>query len=115
MTILRLLRFFAVLGIYSQIGEILRVGPAVFLFTVTVVAVHGLLLYLAAWLLHFDVDTTTVASQAAVGGPSTALAVALNRKRNDLALPGVVVGLLGYAAGNYAGVAVARLVGAWLG
>ncbi len=107
--------FFAVLGIHSQVAEIVRVGPEVFLFTATVVAVHGVLLYLAAWLLRFDVETTTVASQAAVGGPSTALAVALARKRYELALPGVVVGLLGYAAGNYAGIAVARLVGAWLG
>jgi uncharacterized membrane protein len=107
--------FFAVLGIASRIAEIVRVGPEVFLFTLTVVAVHGLLLYLGAWLLRFDVDTTSVASQAAVGGPSTALALALARKRYDLALPGIVVGLLGYAAGNYAGIAVTRLVAAWLG
>ncbi len=107
--------FFAILGIASRVAEIVRVGPEVFFFTVTVVAVHGLLLYLGAWLLRFDVETTAVASQAAVGGPSTALALALARKRYDLALPGVVVGLLGYAAGNYAGIAVARLVGAWLG
>ena len=107
--------FFAVLGIASRISEVVRVGPGVFLFTLTVVLVHGVLLFLAAWLLRLDVETTAVASQAAVGGPSTALALALARKRYELALPGVVVGLLGYAAGNYAGVAVARLVGAWLG
>ena len=107
--------FFAVLGIASRISEIVSVGPEVFLFTVTVVAVHGLLVYLGGWLLRFDVETLAVASQAAVGGPSTALALALARKRYELALPGVIVGLLGYAAGNYAGIAVARLVGAWLG
>ena len=107
--------FFAVLGIASRISEVIRVGPEVFLFTVTVVAVHGVVLYLAAWLLRLDVETTSVASQAAIGGPSTALALALARKRYELALPGVVVGLLGYAVGNYAGIAVARLVAAWLG
>ena len=106
--------FFAVLGIASRFSEILRVGPEIFYFTVTVVAVHGLLLYLGAWLLRFDVETTSVASQAAVGGPSTALALALGRKRYELALPGVVVGLLGYAAGNYVGIAVARAVRAWM-
>jgi uncharacterized membrane protein len=107
--------FFAVLGIASRIAEVVRVGPGVFLFTVTVVAVHGVVLYLAAWLLRLDVESTSVASQAAIGGPSTALALALARKRYELALPGVVVGLLGYAVGNYAGIAVARLVAAWLG
>jgi uncharacterized membrane protein len=52
----------------------------------------------------------SVASQAAVGGPSTALALAVTRGWNRLALPGVLVGLLGYAVGNYAGLAVAALV-----
>jgi uncharacterized membrane protein len=51
-----------------------------------------------------------VASQAAVGGPSSALAVAVSREWRSLVLPGIIVGLLGYAIGNYLGVAMAGLV-----
>lgn len=102
--------FFAVIGIYSRVGKILEVGVEVFYFTAIVVLVHGLLTYGAAWLLRLDVESASVASQAAVGGPSTALALAVSRGWGHLQLPAVAVGLLGYAVGNYAGLAMAALV-----
>ncbi len=103
--------FFAVIGIGSRVDQILAVGIQVFYFAAVVVAVHGLLLFVVARLVRFDVETTAIASQAAVGGPSTAIALAVARKRPDLALPGAMVGLLGYALGTYAGIAVAFLLG----
>ena len=57
------------------------------------------------------VETTSVASQAAVGGPSPTLALATSRGWHELALPGVVVGLLGYGIGNYAGLRWCRCCG----
>lgn len=102
--------FFAVLGIWSRVAEVLAVGVEVFYFTALVVLVHGVVIYGGARLLRLDIETTSVASQAAVGGPSTALALAVSRERSELALPGTVVGLLGYAIGNYAGLTVAALV-----
>ena len=48
-----------------------------------------------------------MASQAAIGGPSTALALATGIERNELAVAGVALGLLGYVIGTYVGVAVA--------
>lgn len=105
--------FFAVIGIYSRFAEIAAVGPAVLYFTATVVAVHGILVYGGCRLAGLDVGTTSVASQAAVGGPASALALAAARGWPALALPGVAAGLLGYAVGNYIGLAVAFLVRAW--
>jgi uncharacterized membrane protein len=61
-------------------------------------------------LLRIDVASLAVASQAAVGGPSSALAVAVAREWRALVLPGVIVGLLGYAIGNYLGFAVGAIV-----
>ena len=79
------------------------------------VAVHGVLTFGFARVARLDAETTAVASQAAVGGPSTALALAIARGRPGLALPGLMAGLLGYAVGNYAGLAAAWLVRGWLG
>ncbi len=107
--------FLATIGIASRISEILRVGPEVFWFTALVVAVHGLLTYGGARLARLDIETTSVASQAAVGGPSSALALAVGRDWKALVLPGVVVGLLGYAVGNYLGLGVAYWVRGLLG
>lgn len=102
--------FFAVIGVFSRIAEILAVGPAVFWFTATVVLVHGVLTFLGCRLIRLDVGTTAVASQAAVGGPASAIAIAVARGWHALALPGIVAGLLGYAVGNYLGLGVAYLV-----
>ena len=61
-------------------------------------------------LLRLDIGTLFVASQAAVGGPSSALAVAIAREWRHLVLPGVVMGLFGYAVGTYLGLGVAYLL-----
>jgi uncharacterized membrane protein len=107
--------FFVVIGIGSRVSEILAVGLEVFYFTASVVLIHGLVVFGAARLARLDVETTAVASQAAVGGPSTAMALAIARRRPGLALPGLMVGLLGYAVGNYLGLAVAYAARALIG
>lgn len=107
--------FFAIIGIYSRIAEMLKVGPDVFLFTATVVLIHGSLTYLGGRVARLDVGTTSVASQAAVGGPASAVALAVARDWPALVLPGIVAGLLGYAAGNYVAFGVAYLMRAIVG
>ncbi|HUG42290.1 MAG TPA: DUF819 family protein [Longimicrobiales bacterium] len=102
--------FLAMIGILSRFSEILRVGPEVFWFTALVVLIHGAVTLGGCRLARLDLPTTAVASQAAVGGPSSALALAVARDWKGLVLPGVVVGLLGYAVGNYLGLAVAHLM-----
>ncbi|MDX1643421.1 MAG: DUF819 family protein, partial [Thermoanaerobaculia bacterium] len=107
--------FFAVIGIGSRLAEILAVGLEVLYYVATVVAIHGLVVYGVGRLARLRVETISVASQAAVGGPSTALALAVARRWHRLALPGVLVGLLGYAVGNYAGILVAAVMRRLLG
>ena len=99
--------FFVLIGIVSRWSEIAAVGVEVFLFTLIVVAVHAVFVLGVGRLLRLDVGTVAVASQAAVGGPSSALAVAISRQWRHLVLPGVVVGLMGYAVGTYLGFGVA--------
>jgi uncharacterized membrane protein len=107
---LALVLFFVIIGIFSRISEIVAVGIAVFWFTLVVVGIHGVFVFGVGRLLRIDVASLAVASQAAVGGPSSALAVAVAREWRALVLPGVIVGLLGYAVGNYLGFAVAAVV-----
>jgi uncharacterized membrane protein len=102
--------FFVVIGIWSRVSEIVSVGLVVFLYTLVLVAVHGLVVFGGGRLFRLDPGTLSVASQASVGGPSSALAVAVAREWPGLVLPGIIVGLLGYAAGNYLGFGVAYLV-----
>jgi uncharacterized membrane protein len=105
--------FFVVIGIHSRLADIVAVGFTVFLFTLVVVALHGLVVFGGGWLLRLDLGSLAVASQAAIGGPSSAVAVAVGRGWPGLLLPGILVGLLGYAAGTYLGLGMAALLRAW--
>ena len=102
--------FFVVIGIYSRVSEIASVGVELFYFTLIVVGVHGLVVFGGGRLLKMDIGSLAVASQAAVGGPSSALAVAVSREWKGLVLPGIIVGLMGYALGTYLGLGVANLL-----
>jgi uncharacterized membrane protein len=108
------LLFLASNGAQSVIANIVRVGPAVFYFACVTVGIHGALLFGLGRLFRFDLGTLAVASQANIGGAASAMAMASARGYTDRLLPGVAVGLLGYAIGNYAGFAVAALMRAWL-
>ncbi|MDP2955065.1 MAG: DUF819 family protein [Longimicrobiales bacterium] len=102
--------FFVVIGIWSRVSEIAAVGFTVFLFTLVVVGVHGLVVYGGGRLFRLDLGTLSVASQSTVGGPPSALALAVAREWPGLVLPGIIMGLLGYAVGTYLGFGVAYLV-----
>ena len=110
-----LLLFLSTNGAQSVIANILEVGPAVVYFALGTVALHGLAIFGLGLLFRIDVATLAVASQANVGGPASAMALAGARGYMDRLLPGVAVGLLGYAAGNYSGFAIAALVQGLLG
>jgi uncharacterized membrane protein len=43
-----------------------------------------------------EIETLCVASQATVGGPSTALALAISKRWSALVTPSVLLGVLGY-------------------
>lgn len=102
--------FFVIIGIHSRVSEILSIGMEIFYYTLVVVGVHGVVVFGVGRLVKMDVGSLAVASQAAVGGPSSALAVAVSREWKGLVLPGIIVGLLGYALGNYLGFGVAYLL-----
>ncbi len=107
--------FFALIGIGSRVSEIVVVGPAVLYLMVIVVGVHGVVIYGVGRLVRTDIATLSVASQAAIGGPTTAMALAIARKWPALMLPGLAAGLIGYAVGNYVGFGIAYLIRSLLG
>ena len=102
--------FFIVIGARSIMLEVLRAGPSILLFMLVVVGVHAVVLFGVGWLLRYDIETLSVASQAAVGGPGSALALSMSMNWPRLTTPGVIVGIFGYAFGNYLGIGCAYLL-----
>jgi uncharacterized membrane protein len=109
------LLFLASNGASSVIANIVAVGPPIFYFAVITVAIHGLVIFVGGRLVGLDLKTLAIASQANVGGPASAMALASARGYTDRLLPGVAVGLLGYAVGNYLGLAVAAVLRGMIG
>lgn len=109
------LLFLASNGAKSVVANIMAVGPPVVYFALITVALHGVVIFGLGSLVGLDLRTLAVASQANVGGPASAMALATARGYSDRLLPGVAVGLLGYAVGNYIGLGVAVVVRAMLG
>jgi len=107
--------FFAVLGAGAVLSTLVGKGPVIFLFLVVLVTIHGLIIFGVGRLLKIEIETLSVASQACVGGPSTSLALAISKQWRALVTPAVLIGVLGYAIGNYAGVGMAFLLRAIIG
>ena len=110
-----ILLFLASNGARSVIATLVSIGPSVFYFAVVTVAIHGVIIFTVGKLARLDLPTLAVASQANVGGAASAIALAGARGYTDRLVPGVAVGLLGYALGNYVGLAVGGLTRALLG
>ncbi len=104
--------FFIVLGSSSVLAEVVEAGMPIFSLMIAIIVLHMLVAYGLGWLARLDLATVSVASQAAIGGPGSALALSMAMKWNRLVTPGVIVGIFGYALGNYLGFACAYLVAA---
>lgn len=102
--------FFVVIGLGTPLAGVLAEGRWILAYAAFVVGMHALAVLVMHRRHHLPLPELLVASQAAIGGPSTALALASGMERNELAVAGVALGLLGYVIGTYLGVAVATWV-----
>lgn len=108
-----ILIFLAVIGTLCDFGALAQTGElagTLMLFVGMLVLIHGLVIFGVGAMLKMDWDVIAVASQANVGGNTTAIAAAESLNRPDLLIPGVLVGSLGNALGTYVGFAVAGLL-----
>lgn len=103
--------FFATIGASANIAVVLEVGPALFLFAALILAVHLVVLLAAGAVLRLDLAEIVVASNANMGGPTTAAAMAIGRGWNHLVVPAILSGTLGYAVANFVGYAIGKYLG----
>lgn len=72
------------------------------------ITIHGLFCFAAAKFLRVDIHTAAIASAANIGGIATASCVAAHHKESMMPAA-VLLALLGYAIGNYAGLLTAAI------
>ena len=98
--------FLAVIGAYCEISavdQLEQIGITLLLFTSLAVLIHGIIFILISGLIYRDWDMISIASQANIGGGTSAIALAEAFDRKDLILPAILVGSLGNALGTYLG------------
>lgn len=105
--------FLAVIGAFCELEALSTIGEValyIFGYLSIAVIVHGVLIFLIGRVFKFDWEMVSVASQANVGGSSSALALAKSLMRSDLLLASVLVGSLGNGIGTYVGFLLAGLL-----
>lgn len=105
--------FLAVIGAFCELAALGQIGAlagVILLFTTIIVVVHGLIIFALGGWLKQDWALTSIASQANIGGPSSAMALAKSLGRTDLILPAILVGTLGSGLGTYLGFFVAEVL-----
>ena len=108
---LLIMLFLAVVGAYCDINALLKSGTAagtLLLWVTLIVFIHGILIFLIGGILRQDWDIISIASNANIGGATSAPVCANSIGRPDLQLPGLLAGSVGNAIGTYLGIIVAE-------
>jgi uncharacterized membrane protein len=105
-----LLVFAVAIGTLADVRELAGSFSDVCVFVAIVFVSAILLHYLLARLFRIDTDTVLITSTAAVFGPAFVGPVAAAIGNRAIIVSGLAAGVMGYAIGNYAGLAVAYLL-----
>ena len=104
--------FLFVIGVPASIVKIVQETPLLLVFTGIMVLVNMLFCFIGGKLLHFDLEDIILASNANIGGPTTAAGMAISQGWSALVGPVMLVGTFGYVIGTYLGILVGGLLGA---
>ena len=104
--------FLFVIGVPANLFTVLTEAPLFLVLTFLMVVVNMLFCFIGAKVLKFDLEDAIIASNANIGGPTTAAGMAVSQGWGRLVGPAMLVGVLGYVIGNYAGTAVGIALGA---
>ena len=98
--------FFAASGAAGSLKMVMQQAPSLFLFSALQIAIHYVtLVTIGRGIFRLPYRELYLASNANVGGPTTAAAMAQAKQWKRLVLPALLVGILGYATAT--GIALA--------
>ena len=101
--------FFVVIGAPASIVSIFFKSPLLLVFCLIIVSSNMIVTFLGAKMFKFNLEDAILASNACIGGPTTAAAMAVSKSWSKLIAPIMLIGTLGYVIGNYCGILIGNL------
>ncbi len=102
--------FLAVIGIASDLKEILVTTPWMLLFVLITLLVHLIIVLLGGWLMKASLEELAIASAANVGGSTISAPMAVSFGLPQLVTAAVLIGTLGSALGTFLGVSIGLIL-----
>lgn len=102
--------FFTVIGASGSIRNVISTAPSIFLFSLVQITVHLAFILGFGKLFGFELRLLLIASNANVGGPTTACGMATAKGWSSLIIPGILAGIFGIAIATFLGIAFGQNV-----
>ena len=100
--------FFASIGASANIHLVMKAGPILFIFAGLILSIHLIFILVGGKLCRLNLEEIVIASNANMGGPTTAAAMASARGWDGLVVPGILCGTLGYSIATVVGVGLGK-------
>ncbi|MCH7534964.1 MAG: DUF819 family protein, partial [Bacteroidetes bacterium] len=105
-----MLVFCIAIGTLANFGDLINAGPVLFSYVALTMSVAIILHLVLAAIFRIDADTVIITSTAGIFGAPFIAPIASVLKNRNVLLAGLTTSLVGYALGNYLGLAMAYIL-----
>jgi uncharacterized membrane protein len=102
--------FLFCIGLPTDVLQVVKNVPLMFGLCIVINVVNIAVLLIVGYFCRMNLEDLLLASNATLGGPPTAAAMAISKGWDRLVLPGLLIGLWGYMTGTFFGIVVVEAV-----